>query len=74
MDELGIEVPAHWDGGRWSIDCPFPRAFDEETKTWGEAITWDDVIKRWKGRGPMNEAYVEKLQRGYRTTNFRRAA
>ena len=21
---------------------------------------------RWKGRGPMNEAYVERLQRGYR--------
>ena len=35
MDEIGIEVPAHWDGERWSIDCPFPRAFDEETKTLG---------------------------------------
>jgi hypothetical protein len=22
---------------------------------------------RWKGRGTMNEAYVEKLQRGYRS-------
>ena len=32
------------------------------------------MITRWKARGPMNEAYVEKLQRGYRTTNFRRAA
>jgi hypothetical protein len=21
---------------------------------------------RWKGRGPMNEDYVERLQRGYR--------
>jgi ring-1,2-phenylacetyl-CoA epoxidase subunit PaaA len=73
MDELGIDVPAHWDGQRWSIDCPFPRAFDEDAKTWGEGITWDDVIRRWKARGPMNESYVEKLQRGYRTTNFRRA-
>jgi ring-1,2-phenylacetyl-CoA epoxidase subunit PaaA len=73
MDELGIDVPAHWDGERWSIDCAFPRAFDEDAKTWGEEITWDDVIRRWKARGPMNEAYVEKLQRGYRTTNFRRA-
>ena len=36
MDEIGIEVPAHWDGERWSIDCQFPRAFDEETKSWGE--------------------------------------
>ena len=63
----------HWDGKRWSIDCPFPRAFDEETKTWGEEITWDEVLARWKRRGPMNEAYVEKLQRGYRTTSSRRA-
>ena len=55
----------------WSIDCAFPRAFDEETKTWGDEITWDDVIARWKARGPMNEQYVEKLQRGYRTTSFR---
>jgi ring-1,2-phenylacetyl-CoA epoxidase subunit PaaA len=75
MEEVGIDVPAHWDeaGQRWAIDCPFPRAFDEETKTWGEEITWDDVLVRWKARGPMNEQYVEKLQRGYRTTSFRRA-
>jgi ring-1,2-phenylacetyl-CoA epoxidase subunit PaaA len=72
LDEIGIEVPAHHDGERWAIDCDFPRAFDEERKAWGEAIGWDDVITRWKGRGPMNEAYVEKLQRGYRTTSFRR--
>jgi ring-1,2-phenylacetyl-CoA epoxidase subunit PaaA len=74
MDELGIDVPAHWDGARWSIDRPFPRAFDAETRTWGEEIGWDDVLVRWKARGPMNETYVEKLQRGYRTTSFRRAS
>src|SRR4051812_35346262 len=34
MDELGIEVPAHWDEEeqRWAIDCPFPARFDEEAK------------------------------------------
>jgi ring-1,2-phenylacetyl-CoA epoxidase subunit PaaA len=74
MEEIGIDVPAHWDGSRWSIDCPFPRALDEDTKTWGDEITWDEVMARWRARGPMNEAYVEKLQRGYRTTSFRRAA
>ena len=74
MDEIGIDVPAHRDGDRYVIDCPFPRAFDEDAKTWGDEITWDDVLVRWKARGPMNEAYVEKLQRGYRTTSFRRAA
>jgi ring-1,2-phenylacetyl-CoA epoxidase subunit PaaA len=73
MNEIGIDVPAHRDGERWVIDCPFPRAFDAEAKTWGEQITWDEVLPRWKARGPMNDAYVEKLQRGYRTTSFRRA-
>jgi len=73
MEEIGIEVPAHREGDRYVIDCAFPRAFDEESKTWGEQITWEDVLVRWKARGPMNEAYVEKLQRGYRTTSFRRA-
>ena len=24
MDEIGIEMPAHFDDERWSIDCPFP--------------------------------------------------
>jgi ring-1,2-phenylacetyl-CoA epoxidase subunit PaaA len=71
MQEVGIDVPAHWDDEqrRWSIDCPFPARFDAERKQWmlGEgAISWDDVMVRWKGRGPMNEAYVERLQRGYR--------
>ena len=57
------------------IDCPFPQAFDEEAKRWtGKEIGWDEVMTRWKARGPMNEDYVEKLQRGYRTSAFRRAA
>jgi ring-1,2-phenylacetyl-CoA epoxidase subunit PaaA len=73
MEELDIDVPARRDGDRYVIDCAFPRSFDEDTKTWGDEITWEDVLVRWKARGPMNEAYVEKLQRGYRTTSFRRA-
>jgi ring-1,2-phenylacetyl-CoA epoxidase subunit PaaA len=67
MNEVGLEVPAHHDGERWVIDCDFPRAFDEESKTWGEQIGWDDVMVRWKGRGPMNVDYVTRLQRGYRS-------
>jgi ring-1,2-phenylacetyl-CoA epoxidase subunit PaaA len=66
MEEVGIDVPAHRDGERWIIDTPFPRAFDEESKTWGEEITWDEVMVRWKGRGPMNVDYVNTLQKGYR--------
>ena len=66
LEEVGIDVPAHRDGERWVIDCPFPRAFDEEAKAWGDEISWDEVMVRWKARGPMNTAYVERLQRGYR--------
>jgi ring-1,2-phenylacetyl-CoA epoxidase subunit PaaA len=73
MDELGIETPVHLDAesGRYVIDCPFPAAFDEEAKRWlldDGAISWEDVMVRWKGRGPMNRDYVTTLQRGYRTT------
>jgi ring-1,2-phenylacetyl-CoA epoxidase subunit PaaA len=68
MDEVGLDVPAHLDSdsGRWIIDTPFPRAFDEEAKRWGDDITWDEVLTRWKGRGPMNREYVATLQRGHR--------
>jgi ring-1,2-phenylacetyl-CoA epoxidase subunit PaaA len=71
MEEVGIDVPAHWDEAqeRWIIDCPFPARFDEERKRWmldEGPISWDDVMVRWKARGPMNDDYVERLQRGYR--------
>ena len=79
MEELGVGVPAHLDeaAGRYAIDCPFPARFDAEAKRWlldEGPVGWDEVIVRWRARGPMNESYVEKLQRGYRTSPFRRAA
>jgi ring-1,2-phenylacetyl-CoA epoxidase subunit PaaA len=72
MDEVGIDVPAHHDPeqDRWVVDCPFPARFDAEAKRWlldEGAIGWDEVMERWKGRGPMNEDYVARLQRGYRS-------
>ena len=69
MEEVGLDVPAHFDEEpqRYVIDCPFPQAFDSEKKEWGGTeISWDEVLTRWKGRGPMNETYVAKLQKGYR--------
>src|SRR3954463_7022618 len=59
MDEVGLDVPAHWDAEteRWVIDCPFPARFDEEAKRWlldDGAIGWDEGVTRWKPRGPMN--------------------
>ncbi len=79
MEEIGIRVPAHLDAetGRYVIDCPFPAQFDSEKREWllGDgAIDWDDVLVRWRGRGPMNRDYVTTLQRGYQTTQLRRAA
>ncbi|MBV8711966.1 MAG: phenylacetate-CoA oxygenase subunit PaaI, partial [Solirubrobacterales bacterium] len=79
MEEIGVRVPAHFDAeqDRYVIDCPFPAQFDEEKRSWlldGGAITWDDVLVRWRGRGPMNTEYVRTLQRGYQTTSLRRAA
>jgi ring-1,2-phenylacetyl-CoA epoxidase subunit PaaA len=72
MEEVGIDVPAHRDqeAERWAIDCPFPARFDEEAKRWlldDGPIGWDEVMERWKARGPMNRDYVERLQRGYRS-------
>jgi ring-1,2-phenylacetyl-CoA epoxidase subunit PaaA len=78
MEEIGIRVPAHLDSDedRYVIDCPFPARFDEDKRSWlldEGAITWDEVIARWRARGPMNENYVRTLQRGYQTTSLRRA-
>ena len=70
-EELGLDVPAHFDRetGEYVLDYPFPCEYDAEDKRWvfedGET-TWDSVFKRWKSRGPMNEIYVESIQRSRR--------
>jgi ring-1,2-phenylacetyl-CoA epoxidase subunit PaaA len=79
MEEIGIEVPAHFDPSvqTYVIDCPFPARFDEENREWQldeSPITWDEVLARWRKRGPMNEDYVRTLQRGYQTTSLRKAS
>jgi len=67
-EELGLNAPAHWDNvkGEYVLDYPFPCQYDAVDKHWafdeGE-ISWDSVFERWKGRGPMNEIYVESVQR-----------
>jgi ring-1,2-phenylacetyl-CoA epoxidase subunit PaaA len=68
-DSIGIDVPAHYDSarGEYVIDCPFPQQFDEGEKRWlteeGE-ISWEEVLERWRRRGPANEELVEMIQRG----------
>jgi ring-1,2-phenylacetyl-CoA epoxidase subunit PaaA len=79
LEEIGIRVPAHFDSeqDRYLIDCPFPARFDEDRREWlldEGPVGWDEVLVRWRRRGPMNEDYVHTLQRGYQTTSLRRAA
>lgn len=67
--DLGLSVPAHFDAalGKYVLDCPFPASFDAENKRWlleEGTVSWDDVLVRWRGRGPMNEQYIETIQRG----------
>jgi ring-1,2-phenylacetyl-CoA epoxidase subunit PaaA len=69
-DEVGIHVPAHLDAEseKYVIDVPFPARFDATEKRWAfeeGAIGWDEVLKRWKARGPMNQEFVASLQRGW---------
>src|SRR6478735_6917754 len=68
-NELQINVPAHYDEEqkKYIIDCAFPAHFDAEAKHWLLEVgpcTWDDVMKRWKRRGPKNAEFVELVQRG----------
>lgn len=70
-EELNLNVPARYDEAsqKYVVTCPFPAEFDGTKKRWNlekGAITWDDVMKRWKARGPMNDYYIERIQRGYK--------
>jgi ring-1,2-phenylacetyl-CoA epoxidase subunit PaaA len=69
-NEVGLNVPAHLDAesGKYVVDVPFPSTFDAPNKRWkfeDGPIGWDQVLKRWKARGPMNDEYVASLQRGW---------
>ncbi len=69
-EEVGLKVPAHYDAGRgqYVVDGAFPARFDAAGKRWlveEGPITWDEVLVRWKGRGPSNREFVQELQRGY---------
>lgn len=67
-NELQIKVPAHYDEAqqKYLVDCDFPAHFDSQAKRWEGPCTWDDVMKRWKARGPKNAEFVERVQRGKR--------
>lgn len=69
-ESIGIAVPAHHDAAqeRYVIDCPFPAEFDEDEKRWlleEGPISWDQVLARWRRRGPAREELVGQVQHGY---------
>jgi len=69
-ESLGLKVPAHWDEKtqQYVLEYAFPCEYNPAEKRWlfdeGE-ISWDQVFKRWKARGPMNEYYVESVRRSH---------
>src|SRR5574341_582230 len=70
-EELKLNVPTRFDEAtqKYVVTCPFPASFDAKNKRWElekGAIIWDEVMKRWKARGPMNDYFVERIQRGYK--------
>ncbi len=69
-ESIGIRVPAHHDqaANQYVIDYPLPCHFDADEKRWlvDQPCTWDDVLVRWKHRGPKNEEFVGLLQQGHR--------
>lgn len=68
-EEIGVKVPAHYDEEqeKYVLDVPFPCEFDVENKKWNfdKPDTWENVVKRFKKRGPQNEEFVNRLTKGY---------
>jgi ring-1,2-phenylacetyl-CoA epoxidase subunit PaaA len=68
LEKLGLKVPAHYDEalGEYVLDFPFPCKFYPEEKRWdfSQPTTWDEVLSRWKGKGPGNRRLVETIQSG----------
>ena len=68
-EELGLDVPAHYDDAsqKWVLDCAFPatlRRGEQALAAGGRPDDWDEVMKRWKRRGPKNVEFVDLVQRG----------
>jgi ring-1,2-phenylacetyl-CoA epoxidase subunit PaaA len=67
-EELQLKVPAHFDQElkKYVVDGAFPAHFEARARHWDGPCSWDDVMKRWKARGPKNEEFVGMIQRGKR--------
>jgi len=66
-EELGYEVPAHSNPDTDDVELQYelPCQYDPAERRWlfDETLTWKQVFERWKGRGPMNEQYVDSVRR-----------
>lgn len=76
-ESIGVDVPAHFDETtqKYVLDVPFPCEFDVENKKWNfdKPDTWENVIKRFKARGPQNKEFVTRVQSGfYELENLRK--
>ncbi|AGT32316.1 phenylacetic acid catabolic family protein [Geobacillus genomosp. 3] len=67
-ESIGVKVPAHYDEEqqKYVLDVPFPCKFDPVNKKWlfDQPDTWDNVIQRFKQRGPRNKEFVARIQKG----------
>jgi ring-1,2-phenylacetyl-CoA epoxidase subunit PaaA len=73
-EEIGVRVPAHKaEDGEWVLDYPFPCVFDPSERRWGfgDPCSWDDVLQRWRARGPRNAEMVATFQEEFH--RFRQA-
>ncbi|MCB8944249.1 MAG: phenylacetate-CoA oxygenase subunit PaaI [Ardenticatenaceae bacterium] len=74
LTSLNINVPAYLDSdtNKYILTFPFPSRFDAANKCWAfdeGQIGWDEVLVRWRGRGPNNKKFVAEIQRGYGELN-----
>lgn len=69
FEEIGISVPAHYDETleKYVLDFSFPCKFDLERREWllDEPDTWENMILRFKARGPENAEFVKRIRSGY---------
>ena len=70
LESIGVQVKAHFDStqDQFVLDYHLPIEFDQDEKRWlfAEPINWDDVMLRWRRRGPANEQLIGDVQRGFK--------
>jgi ring-1,2-phenylacetyl-CoA epoxidase subunit PaaA len=70
LQSLDLDLPVTWNkkSEQYDFEFPFPARFISDEKRWlfeEGRCSWDDVMERWKARGPMNQKFVGDVQRGY---------